>query len=180
MKVSVALIVFGYAAIKLGSGVADDSSKIAAGRPVLGFFAATASGAGFVAALWVYSDDDAMFLTGSRLGDDLAGFGALWLLSWIALTLLAFVPFALLFRIGRGQGVLTLPGSLVLGVATSASIYFIVLFLFLATVPPHSSSVGFLLEGNAFPKLLGIALAAGLIGGVTFWWVGYRGTHSNQ
>ena len=155
-----------------------------AGRPILGFFAATASGAAFVAALYVCTDDSnshaTVFLTSSRLGDDVAEFGTLWLLGWIALTLLACVPFTLLFRLGRGEGALTLPGSLVLGVVTSAFMYFLVLFLLLAVSPPNSSSVGFLLEGNAFPKLLGIALAAGLIGGVTFWWVGYRRTHPNQ
>ena len=155
-----------------------------AGRPILGFFAATASGAAFVAALYVCTDDSnshaTVFLTGSRLGDDVAEFGTLWLLGWIALTLLACDPFTLLFRLGRGEGALTLPGSLVLGVATSVFMYFLVLFLFLVVSPPQSSGVGFLLEGHALPQLLGIAIAAGLIGGVAFWWVGCKRTHPNQ
>ena len=158
--------------------VAEVHSTISAGRPILGFLAATASGAAFVAALYVCTDDAnshaTVFLTGSRLGDDVAGFGALWLLGWVALTLLACVPFTLLFKLGRGEGPLTLPGSLLLGVATSVFMYFIALFLLLAVSPPGSSGVGFLLEGKALPQLLGVTFAAGLIGGVTFWWVGYR------
>ncbi len=150
-----------------------ESMTVPAVRAMIGYLAATALASALMTVPYVIHEDAdttqaGIFVFHTRVIDDIRFASLVFITGWLVSTVFAYLPFLFLFWLGRFLTLWGLPYALVTGVISAEFAAWSAIFALVR------GRIGLLNEMTIAAQLTGLAMGAGLAGGLLFWWLAVR------